>query len=228
MPARRRCRGTGRPGLTRISRGAISRVRRCARRAGEYRASAWRCCCAIRRSSPPRSMACWRRCRGGAAQRAGARGRARAADRALRRAAGAGAMPLTWNSPALREALEGNGIALLPLDLVDAANGCEAVLREPRRASRARGRRQPRAETLACIIYTSGTTGRPKGVMLSHGNLPSNARDHRRLPEHRARRQGDVPAAVSFFLWHVGAQQQPGCAARTSCSKTTWRFRRCW
>ena len=52
------------------------------------------------------------------------------------------------------------------------------------RAALARGEQQPDAvsdhadrlgpDDVACLIYTSGTGGRPKGVMLSHGNIMAN------------------------------------------------------
>jgi len=75
-------------------------------------------------------------------------------------------------------------------------------------ALRRRGRARPIAavhpasDTVAGLIYTSGTTGRPKGVMLTHGNLTSNiAASTEVFPFH----PDDV--TVSFLPWaHVYGQ----------------------
>ncbi|MGH8647434.1 MAG: AMP-binding protein [Gammaproteobacteria bacterium] len=56
-------------------------------------------------------------------------------------------------------------------------------------------------DTLAVLLYTAGTTGTPKGVMLTHGNLYSNAEAASRLVENPGQvALGVLPLSHSYGL----------------------------
>ena len=61
----------------------------------------------------------------------------------------------------------------------------------------------------AVIIYTSGTTGKPKGVLLTHGNMLANAKE---IAEWLQLTEGDRSLMI-MPLFHVNALMTTGMAA---------------
>ena len=57
------------------------------------------------------------------------------------------------------------------------------------------------ADDLAVLAYTSGTTGKPKGVMLSHGNLLANLEQQSQIPEDRV--TPDDVLLLTLPLFHI-------------------------
>ena len=98
------------------------------------------------------------------------------ADNAAWCAANAEARLLVVENPRIAEALGKAGSAVPPI-LVLRSDGGEKTASVasflPATAGTPEFRELP-GEALATICYTSGTSGRPKGVMLSHGNIIAN------------------------------------------------------
>lgn len=76
------------------------------------------------------------------------------------------------NEPAVAELAAQSGThTVLTLN----ADGSGSLMKEAADASAEFGIVPRRNEDVAVLLYTSGTTGVPKGIMLTHGNLRSNA-----------------------------------------------------
>ncbi|MFO7305184.1 MAG: class I adenylate-forming enzyme family protein [Gammaproteobacteria bacterium] len=72
----------------------------------------------------------------------------------------------------LRRLAAEQGVAVMPISLGDDEHSQSLFAQEFGASELSWAPAAP--QDLAMIIYTSGTTGRPKGVMISHGNLAAN------------------------------------------------------
>ena len=110
---------------------------------------------------------------------------------------------------ALREALEGTAVTLLPARerRTHRTPARRSARRLPVRGPRRQARGRSADGSLASIIYTSGTTGRPKGVMLSHGNLARERAGDHRVARPDGARPLALRAAVPLLVWQLRAPQ---------------------
>jgi long-chain acyl-CoA synthetase len=106
--------------------------------------------------------------------------------------------------PLLRAARAGLGrrCPILSLDGPAAGETADASLPEAVRAGVGAAAAPGSAEDVAVCLYTSGTTGRPKGALLSHGNLIANVQSFRTVLHVG---ENDVFLAVLPFFHAYGA-----------------------
>jgi long-chain acyl-CoA synthetase len=104
---------------------------------------------------------------------------------------------------AVRRAFRGKAGVVWQLD----AGGLDALARAGKVVAAgevARRRARVTAETLATIVYTSGTTGRPKGCLITHGNLTGAVRAILAVPGVREQvLAGDACSLFFLPLSHV-------------------------